>query len=84
MPRKRIGMKKIREVIRLKTTTAMSDRQIARALNISRPVVEKYWQDFNSSGLLFEQIEEMADSELLRLPVEKPRIEKCSKYQQLI
>ncbi len=83
MARKRIGMKKIREVIRLKSTTEMSDRQIARALNMSHPVVAKYWQGFNSSGLLFEQIEEMADSELLRT-VEKPRIEKCNKYQQLI
>ncbi|GAG77697.1 unnamed protein product, partial [marine sediment metagenome] len=83
MARKRIGMKKIREVIRLKTTTEMSDRQIARALNISRPVVAKYWQGFNSSGLLFEKIEKMADSELLRM-VKKPRIEKCNKYQQLI
>ena len=83
MARKRIGMKKIREVIRLKTTTGMSDRQIARALNISRPAVAKYWQGFSSSGLLFEQIEEMADSELLRM-VEKPRIESSNKYQQLI
>ena len=78
MARKRTGMKKIREVIRLKSTTEMSDRQIARALNISRPVVAKYWQSFNSSGLLFEQIEEMADSALVRM-IEKPRIENgCS------
>ena len=83
MARKRTGMKKIREVIRFKSTTEMSDRQIARALNISRPVVAKYWQDFQASGLLFKQIEEMADSELLRM-VEKPRIEKCNKYEQLI
>ena len=82
MARKRTGMKKIREVIRLKSTTEMSDRQIARALNISRPVVAKYWQRYNSSGLLFEQIEEMADSVLVRM-IEKPRIEGCSKYQKL-
>ncbi len=83
MARKRIGMKKIREVIRLKSTTAMSDRQIARALNISRPVVAKYWQGFQVSGLLFEQIEEMADSSLLRM-IEKPKIENSSKYQKLV
>jgi len=76
-------MKKIREVIRLKLTTEMSDRQIARALNMSHPVVAKYWQGFNSSGLLFEKIEEMADSVLLCL-IEKPGIKKSSKYQQLI
>jgi transposase len=83
MARKRIGMKKIKEVIRLKSTTEMSDRQIARALNMSHPVVAKYWQGFNLSGLMFEQIEEMADSELLRM-VEKPRIEISNKYKQLI
>ena len=83
MARKRIGMKKIRELICLKTITEMSDRKIARALNISRPAVAKYWQGFNSSGLLPEQIEKMADSELLRM-VEKTRIEASNKHQQLI
>lgn len=83
MARKRIGMKKIREVIRLKSTTAMSDRQIARALNVSRPVVTKYWDAFQDAGLLLEQIEEMADSALINL-IEKPRIEKSSKYKQLV
>jgi DNA transposition AAA+ family ATPase len=37
MARKRINMKKIREIIRFKETTDMSDRKIARALKISRP-----------------------------------------------
>lgn len=83
MARKRTGMKKIREVIRLKSTTDMSERQIARALKISRPTVAKYWQDFTSSGAEFEQLEEMADSALLR-SIEKPRIESSDKYQQLI
>ncbi len=32
MARKRIGMSKIRKMIQLKSTTEMSDRQIARAL----------------------------------------------------
>ncbi|NVM24094.1 MAG: IS21 family transposase, partial [Desulfobacterales bacterium] len=82
MARKRITMKKIRDVIRLKSTTELSERQIAGALSISRPVVEKYWSCFQASGLVFEQIAEMADSELLRM-VEKPRIEKSAKYRQL-
>ena len=82
MARKRIGMKKIRDVIRLKSSTEMSDRQVARALNVSRPVVAKYWEDFQASGLKVEQIQDMADSELIRL-IKKPRIEKSSKYKQL-
>ena len=83
MARQRIGMKKIRDVIRLKSTTSLSDRQIARALNISRPVVSKYWQGFVDSRVMLEQIQEMADSDLLWL-IEGPRIEKSSKYRQLV
>jgi transposase len=82
MARQRVGMKKIRDVIRLKLSSTLSDRQIARALNISRPVVGKYWQGFVNSGLRYDQIEDMADSDLLRL-IEKPKIEKSAKYRQL-
>ena len=82
MARKRIGMKKIRDVIRLKSTTELSERQIAGALSISRPVVAKYWSGFQTSWLAYEKIEEMADSELLGM-VEKPRIEKSAKYRRL-
>jgi transposase len=83
MARKRIGMKKIRDVIRLKSTTEMSERQIARALAISRPMVGKYWSGFLSSGLEADRVKEMADSELLRL-IEEPRVEKSSKYLELL
>jgi transposase len=76
-------MKKIREVIRLKMSTGLSDRQIARALNISRPVVAKYWRGFQASRLEPERIESMADSELLQKLENQPRIEKCAKYRRL-
>ena len=39
MARKRISMKKIRDIIRLKETSDLSERKIAKALDISRPVV---------------------------------------------
>ena len=83
MARKRIGMSKIREVIQLKSAKAMSDRQIARALNISRPLVGRYWEGFRESGLEYGQIKEMADSELLR-KITKPKVRKSRKYQQLV
>ena len=82
MARKRISMKKIREIVRLKSTTRMSDRQIARALSISRPMVEKYWTSFTSSTYSFDQIKEMADSELISM-IETPRIEGSSRYKTL-
>ena len=83
MARKRISMSKIRKMIELKSATDMSDRQIARALNISRPLVGRYWEGFRESGLEFGQIKEMADSELLS-KITKSRVKKSRKYQQLV
>ena len=51
MARPRTSMKKIREIIRLKSTTSLSDREISRALQVARPVVAKYWKQFSESGL---------------------------------
>ena len=82
MARKRTSMKKIREVIRLKTTTSLSERQIAKALNISRPVVAKYWHGFTESSMSFKQIEDMPDSVLLNA-IEKPHIEQNDRYREL-
>ena len=67
MARKRINMKKIREIIRFKETTNMSERKIARALNISRPVVAQYIKDFNASGLTYEETKDIPDSRFLAL-----------------
>ncbi len=53
MARKRINVKKIREIIRFNKTNDMSERKIARALNISRPVVAQYIKDFNATGLIY-------------------------------
>ena len=82
MARKRIGMKKIREIIRFKETTNMSERKIARALNISRPVVAQYINDFKTSGLTYEDTKDMSDSRLLTL-FEKQKKTKCSQYEEL-
>ncbi len=82
MARKRIGMKKIREVIRLGSTTELSERQIARALNVSRPVVGQYWREFMATGLEYEQIVGMSDTELLGL-FERPRARTSGQYREL-
>ena len=68
-------MKKIREIIRLKATTDMSERQIAMALKVVITVVARYLRDFSESGLSYEQITKMTDSELLK-PLEKKKISK--------
>jgi len=82
MARKRIGMKKIREIIRFREDGGMSDRKIARALNISRPVVAQYIRDFAATGLTYQDIKGMSDSQFLAL-FEKQRNKKSSKYEEL-
>jgi len=83
MARKRIGMKKIREIIRFREGSGMSDRKIARALNISRPVVAQYIRDFAATGLTYEDIKEMPDSRFLAL-FEKQRSRKNPKYEEIL
>jgi len=83
MARKRIGMKKIREIIRFREGSGMSDRKIARALNISRPVVAQYISDFAATGLTYEDIKEMPDSQFLAL-FEKQRSKKNPKYEEIL
>jgi len=82
MARKKIGMKKIREMTRFQETTDMSERKIARALNISRPVVAQYINDFKTSGLTYEDTKDMADSQLLYL-FEKQKNTACLQYEEL-
>lgn len=60
MARQRIGMKAVRQVIELHETTTLSNRQIAAATGVSRPVVAEYlaayarlgmgWADFSALG----------------------------------
>ena len=67
MAKKRIKMKKIRDIIRLKKETNLSERQIAKALSISRPSVSEYWKQFVLSGIDFKKVAQMPDSKLLEL-----------------
>jgi len=82
MARKRINVKKIREILRFKETSDMSDRKIARALNISRPVVAQYVSDFKATGLTYQDIKEMPDSRFLAM-FENQRSQKSSKYEEI-
>ncbi len=82
MARKRINVKKIREILRFKETSDMSDRKIARALNISRPVVAQYVSDFKAIGLTYQDIKEMPDSQFLAM-FENQRSQKSSKYEEI-
>lgn len=64
MGRRRTGVNKVRDIIRYGQTTDLSERQIARALGISRTVVARTLQAFGASGLEYPAVEQLADSQL--------------------
>lgn len=64
---KRTSMKKIKEVIKLGTKTDLSIRKIALAVNLSRPIVNKYLAVFHGSGLTYEEIKDWNDDTISEL-----------------
>jgi transposase len=51
MPRTRLSMRQVHEVLRLKWAVGLSDRQIARSLGLSRPTIASYVQRAQLAGL---------------------------------
>ena len=75
MGRRRTRVSKIRDIIRYRMTTELSERQIARALDVSRTVVARTLQAYGTSGLVWDEVPSMADSVLEeRLTLSKPAI----------
>ena len=66
MGRRRTGVKKVRDIIRYNHTDGLSERQIARALGVSRTVVARTLQAFRASGIAYTEVELIADSVLLK------------------
>lgn len=71
-------MFKIKEMLRLKCEAKLSNRKIARALNISHSVVNDYVKEFKNSGKKYEDIASLNDKEILTLL--KATRSKDSKY----
>ena len=67
MPMRRISMNKVREIIRLNEQCNLSQRSIARALSISRPVINDYIQKIRSSGLDYTATQKLEDDALLEI-----------------
>lgn len=83
MANRRTSMNKIREIIRLQHESGLSNRQISRALNVSRPVVSEYLINFKLSGLTYEAVKSMKDEKLAEaLLINRPRKE-TKRYQIL-
>lgn len=60
-------MEKVREIIRLKEQCRLSERAIARALSVARPVVKEYLDKVKSAGLDYAEIKKMDDDTLLEI-----------------
>ena len=80
MGRRSINMNKIREIIRL-DELSFAQRKISRALNVSRPVVAQYLQDFKATGLNYSDIKDMGDDKLADIFFKKKT--KSKRYQAL-
>ena len=65
-------MKKIREVIRMIKENGLSCHITAKALDISRPTVQRYISRFEKSGLTVAEIFEMNDNDLTEIFEAKP------------
>jgi len=60
-------MLKIKEILRLKCEAKLSNRKIARALNISHSVVNEYTKEFKLTNKKYEDIISLGDKEILAL-----------------
>jgi transposase len=59
-------MRKIKDVLRLKFDSGLSNRQIARSSGIGRPTVKEYLRRFEDAGLCWPAAEELDDATLER------------------
>lgn len=67
MGQRRISMKKVREIIRLHDECFLSNRQIARAIGVSRPVAREYISRIEAAGLKYSDIKDLSDDSLLEI-----------------
>jgi transposase len=65
MPKARISMSKIRDIIRLNEDAGLSIRQISGALSVSRPVVTEYLKQAKNAELKWADVQTISDDELL-------------------
>lgn len=63
MPQKRVTVKKSKEIIRLYIHGELSCRRISQALDLSRPVVSRVINRWKETGLSWEELQGVPDSE---------------------
>ena len=67
MPKKRINVEKIREILRLSQELRFSIRQIADATLVSKTSVGEYLAEYRRSGLSYRDVLGMSDMELVEV-----------------
>lgn len=83
MPKARVKMNKIREIIRLHQN-GMSDRKISLATAVSRPVVGQYIRQAKAADLTRATVESMCDDELLERLTGSGKTRHDERYADLV
>jgi len=84
MSQRKATMKKIREILRLKSECGLSLRKISAVIKLSRPVITEYLDRCERHGLTWQNIKDMPDDELEKLlQAEVPAKEKDKRYATL-
>lgn len=63
----RINMRKFREILRLKLDIKLSNREIARTLNLSPGAVSNYTRPFVAKGTEWRQLQDLSDQDIEKL-----------------
>jgi len=73
MPKERVTMRKVREVLRLKFDGSLSNRQIGISCHLGKSTIADYLDRFQRSGLGWPIKDDMDDSRLEQLLFSKPQ-----------
>src|SRR6202011_618151 len=66
MPRPKVAMRRIKEVLRLKEALGLSDTVVSRSVRIARSTVKEYLDRAAAAGLNWETVAELSEEELDR------------------
>ncbi len=68
MPKERLTLRKIREILRLRWECQLSERVVARGCGISHSTVGDYVKRAETAGLKWPLAEDLSESQLYFLP----------------
>ena len=67
MARRRLSMRKVKQILRLKFEVGMSNRAISRACNVGRETIRDYLIRFKESGLTWPEVGQMDEADVEQL-----------------